>query len=41
MIALVLFFKESRASVLLSRKAKALNKWYEQLEQAGYYGVWI
>ncbi|KAH8906349.1 MFS general substrate transporter [Coniochaeta sp. PMI_546] len=41
MAALVLLFKESRASVLLSRKAKALNKWYEQLEQAGYYGVWI
>lgn len=41
MLALILLFKESRASVLLSRKAKALNKWYEQLEQAGYYGVWI
>lgn len=40
MVALVLFFKESRGSVLLSRKAKALNKWYDQLEQAGYYGVW-
>lgn len=41
MVALTLFFKETRASVLLSRKAKALNRWYEQLEQAGYYGVWI
>jgi multidrug resistance protein len=41
MVALTLFFKETRASVLLSRKAKALNKYYEQLEQAGYYGVWI
>jgi len=41
MLALTLFFKETRASVLLSRKAKALNKWYEQLEEAGYYGVWI
>ena len=30
------FFKETRGSVLLSRKAGALNKWYEQLEQAGY-----
>jgi MFS family permease len=41
MVALTLFFKETRASVLLSRKAKALNKWYEQLEEAGYYGVWL
>lgn len=41
MVALVIFFKESRGSVLLSRKAKALNKWYEQLEEAGYYGVWL
>ncbi|RKU41299.1 hypothetical protein DL546_002754 [Coniochaeta pulveracea] len=41
MILLVFFFKESRGSVLLSRKAKVLNKWYEQLEQAGYYGVWL
>ena len=31
-------FKETRGSVLLSRKAKALNKWYEQREAAGYYG---
>lgn len=35
----VLFFKETRGSVLLSRKAKALNKWYDSLEEAGYYGV--
>jgi multidrug resistance protein len=41
MILLVFFFKESRGSVLLSRKAKVLNRWYEQLEQAGYYGVWL
>ncbi|KAB5578220.1 major facilitator superfamily domain-containing protein [Coniochaeta sp. 2T2.1] len=41
MIALVTLFKETRASVLLSRKAKVLNTWYEQLEAAGYYGVWI
>jgi len=36
---IVIFFKETRGSVLLSRKAKALNKWYEQLEQQGFYGV--
>ncbi|SPQ24577.1 7881fcc0-1448-42da-9042-cf1e0b06a140 [Thermothielavioides terrestris] len=40
MVALVVFFKESRGSVLLSRKAKALNKWYEKLEKQGYFGVW-
>ncbi|SMQ50143.1 unnamed protein product [Zymoseptoria tritici ST99CH_3D1] len=39
MIAVILFFKETRGSVLLSRKAKALNKWYESLEAAGYPGV--
>ncbi|KAL5339033.1 major facilitator superfamily domain-containing protein [Aspergillus crustosus] len=33
------FFKETRGSVLLSRKAYALNKYYEQLETAGHYGV--
>jgi len=31
-------FKETRGSVLLSRKAKVLNKWYEEREAAGYYG---
>ncbi len=41
MAALILFFKESRGSVLLSRKAKALNRWYDELEDAGYYGVWV
>lgn len=41
MVALVFFFKESRGSVLLSRKAKALNRWYEELEAHGYYGVSI
>lgn len=34
-----LFFSETRGSVLLSRKAKALNTYYEKLEAAGYYGV--
>ncbi|KAH8881737.1 MFS general substrate transporter [Thozetella sp. PMI_491] len=41
MVFLVLLFKESRGSVLLSRKAHALNKWYDELEEAGYYGLWI
>ena len=39
MIGLVaIFFKETRGSVLLSRKAKALNKWYDEREKAGYVG---
>lgn len=41
MTLIALLFKESRGSVVLSRRAKALNKWYEQREQAGYYGVWM
>ena len=40
MVFLVVFFRESRGSVLLSRKARALNKWYGELEEAGYFGVW-
>ncbi|KAL1961005.1 hypothetical protein VTO42DRAFT_4893 [Malbranchea cinnamomea] len=35
----VVFFQETRGSVLLSRKARALNKYYEALEAAGYVGV--
>ncbi|KAF2177032.1 MFS general substrate transporter [Zopfia rhizophila CBS 207.26] len=39
MVALItVIFKETRGSVLLSRKAKALNRWYEAREAAGYYG---
>ncbi|KAL2822897.1 major facilitator superfamily domain-containing protein [Aspergillus granulosus] len=34
-----LFFKETRGSVILSRKAHALNKYYERLEAAGHFGV--
>ena len=41
MAAVTFFFKETRGSVLLSRKAKALNKWYEELEAAGYIGFQI
>ncbi|KAI9816001.1 MAG: hypothetical protein M1827_001993 [Pycnora praestabilis] len=36
--AVILFYSETRGSVLLSKKAKALNKWYEAREQAGYMG---
>jgi MFS family permease len=38
MAIVILCFKETRGSVLLSRKARALNKWYEEREAAGYYG---
>ena len=38
-IAVIFFFDETRGSVLLSKKAKALNKWYEACEAAGYTGV--
>lgn len=34
---IILVFKETRGSVLLSRKASALNKYYEAREAAGYY----
>lgn len=33
---MVIVFHETRGSVLLSRKAKVLNQWYENLEQSGY-----
>ncbi|KAK4547054.1 hypothetical protein LTR36_001275 [Oleoguttula mirabilis] len=38
---IVVFFKETRGSVLLSRKTQTLNKWYEQLEAQGYYGMML
>ncbi|KAI1118429.1 major facilitator superfamily domain-containing protein [Nemania sp. NC0429] len=41
MLAIAFFLPETRGSVLLSRKAKALNNWYEALEERGIYGVWI
>ncbi len=41
MAALVLLFRESRGSVLLSRRAAALNAWYAQREHAGWAGVWL
>ncbi|KAL4929136.1 major facilitator superfamily domain-containing protein [Aspergillus undulatus] len=39
LVILWFFLKETRGSVLLSRKAKKLNKYYDTLEEAGYYGV--
>ncbi|KAL6716519.1 hypothetical protein ACLMJK_006086 [Lecanora helva] len=38
-LAVVLFFKETRGSVLLSRRAGLLNQWYEAREQVGLVGV--
>jgi MFS family permease len=38
-VIIYFFFKETRGSVLLSRKAKALNTYYDKLESAGHYGV--
>ncbi|CAM5999616.1 unnamed protein product [Sphagnum balticum] len=40
-IAVAIFFRETRGSILLSRKAKALNKWYEEREKSGLIGVEI
>lgn len=37
-LAVILFFKETRGSVLLSRKAHLLNRWYEERENAGFVG---
>jgi len=37
-LAVILFFKETRGSVLLSRKAHLLNTWYEKREKAGFFG---
>ena len=38
MLAVILFFKETRGSVLLSRKAARLNEWYEAREKVGLVG---
>ncbi|KAL5115943.1 hypothetical protein ACEQ8H_006165 [Pleosporales sp. CAS-2024a] len=35
---IILIFKETRGSVLLSRKAHALNRYYQAREEAGYFG---
>jgi multidrug resistance protein len=37
-VVIIIIFKETRGSVLLSRKAKALNAYYEAREAAGYHG---
>ena len=37
-IALTTFFKETRGSVLLRKKAQKLNAWYDAREKAGYIG---
>ncbi len=37
--AVTLFFKETRGSILLSKKARCLNKWYQEMEKAGYIGL--
>ena len=34
--AVIIFFKETRGSVLLSRKARALNAYYEEMETLGH-----
>lgn len=39
MVIIVLFFRETRGSVLLSRKASKLNEWYQACEDAGYRGM--
>ncbi|KAF2709802.1 MFS general substrate transporter [Pleomassaria siparia CBS 279.74] len=39
MVAIItIVFKETRGSVILSRKAACLNKYYESREAVGYYG---
>ena len=38
-LAVAIFFKETRGSVLLSRRAKLLNSWYEAREKVGLLGV--
>ncbi|KAJ5380464.1 Major facilitator superfamily domain general substrate transporter [Penicillium cataractarum] len=38
-VIIFVFFKETRGSVLLSRKAQKLNTYYENLEEAGHFGV--
>lgn len=37
-LAVIAFFKETRGSVILSRKAVILNRWYEAREQSGLVG---
>ena len=36
--AMTLFFNETRGSIILSKKARCLNEWYEEMERVGYVG---
>lgn len=38
-LAVTIFFEETRGSVLLSRRAKLLNSWYEAREKVGLVGL--
>jgi MFS family permease len=38
-VIMYILLKETRGSILLSRKARKLNQYYESLEEAGYYGL--
>ncbi|KAK7913935.1 Efflux pump FUBT [Apiospora marii] len=40
-VLIAVLFHESRGCVLLRRKAKKLNEYYELLESRGLYGVWV
>lgn len=40
-MSICLFFSESRGSVLLTQKARKINKWYDEMEKAGVFGVWL
>lgn len=40
-LSICLFFSESRGSVLLTQKARKINKWYDKMEKAGAFGVWL
>ncbi|KAK7987055.1 major facilitator superfamily transporter [Apiospora saccharicola] len=40
-VLIAVLFHESRGCVLLRRKAKKLNEYYELLESRGCYGVWV
>lgn len=40
-VVMYFFFDETRGSVILSRKAQAVNAYYDQLEAAGHHGVTV
>ncbi|KAF4594446.1 Major facilitator superfamily domain, general substrate transporter [Ophiocordyceps camponoti-floridani] len=39
--AFFVVIRESRESVVLAKRARLLNKWYEELETRGSYGLWM